>query len=124
VRRRDVLEWVVLGISVLAVSAVTLVLVVEALGETTPADPKVELHEAEGRQGSLGWIIPLTVTNDGDESVEGVVLEATAHVDGSEETSQIDLPFLPARTEIEAEIAFTSRPVGTITVRLLGHRLP
>jgi uncharacterized protein (TIGR02588 family) len=123
-RPRDVLEWVVLGISVLAISAVTLVLVVEALGETTQADPQVELHEAEGRQGSLGWIIPVTVTNSGDESVEGVVLEATAQVDGAEETSQIDLPFLPAQTEIDAEIAFSSRPDGAITVRLLGHRLP
>ncbi len=123
-RSRDLLEWAVLSVSVIAIGAVTLILGIEAVGEDTPADPQVELRIDEAREGTLGWIIPLTVTNAGDESVEGVLLEATATVQGAEETSQVELPFLPARTEMDAEVAFSSRPDGPVEIRLLGHRLP
>ena len=88
-------------------------------GRPSRRDPR-----GERPPGDAGWIIPLTITNDGDQSVESVVLEATATVDGQEETSEIELPFLPARTELQAEVAFSARPDEPITVRLVGFRLP
>ena len=52
------------------------------------------------------------------------MLEAAATVDGEEETSLIEIAFLPAGSEQEVVFAFSAEPASEVTVRLVGFQLP
>ena len=122
--KRNPVEWIVLGVSVLAIVLLVGMLVIEGLGETTPADPQVELRTAEAHQTSHGWVIPATVRNAGEQAVEGVIIEAEGMVDGEPETSELDVAFLPGGSSVDISFAFSARPESEVTVRLVGYRLP
>src|SRR5688572_26092052 len=99
--RRNALEWAVLISSLLAIGTVVGLLVIEAVTETRPPEPVLELRPAEARATELGWQIPATLVNRGDEAAESIVVEATATVAGEEESSELGVAFLPAGTEVE-----------------------
>jgi uncharacterized protein (TIGR02588 family) len=122
--KRNVVEWAVVAISLVSIALLVGVLVFEGLNETSPPDPSIELRHGEARQGALGWIVPVTVTNNGDQAAEAVVMEATATVAGEEETSELEVNFLPAGTEVEMAFAFSAAPSTDVTVRLVGYRVP
>ena len=122
--RRNVVEWTALLVSVAGIAVLVGVLVVAALGETRPADPRVELHMAEAFAGQLGWIVPATLSNGGDEAIEAVVLEAGATVGSAAEASELEIDFLPAGTSVEVAFAFSAEPDGAVEVRLVGYRRP
>jgi len=122
--KRNVVEWAVLAVSVLAIVLVVGALVVEGLNETRPANPHVELHADQARQGTLGWIVPATVSNDGDQAVEAVILEAEATVNGEPETSKLEVPFLPADSSVDLAFSFSGQPSDEVQVRLVGFRIP
>ena len=122
--KRNIVEWAVLAVSVLAIGLLVAALVVEGVSEHRPANPQVELRPEEARQGSLGWIVPAIVTNDGDEAVEAVILEAEAMVDGESEVRELEVPFLPAASSVEVAFSFSALPSSEIVVRLVGFRLP
>ncbi len=122
--KRNLVEWAALLISVAGIAVLVSVLVVAALTETQPADPRIELHMAEARSGQLGWIVPATLFNEGDEAVEAVILEASATVGGEMEVSEMEVDFLPAGTSVEVAFAFSQQPDGAIDVRLVAYRLP
>ena len=122
--KRNVVEWAVLAISVLSITVLVAALVIEGLNEHRPANPQVVLHIDEARLGTLGWILPATVRNDGDVAAEAVVLEAEATIDGEPETSEQEVPFLPGRSSADLAFSFSAQPSGEVTVRLVGFRLP
>lgn len=123
--RRNVVEWLALGASALAIALVAGYLVIDGLtGSNAPPQPTVSLHEADGRETELGWSVPATLTNTGGEAAEAVVVEATAQVAGAEETSEYQVDFLPSRSDVEIEFGFSARPEGPIEVRLIGFRRP
>ncbi len=122
--KRNPLEWAVLGTSVLAIVVLVVVLVMEGLDGGGPANPTVELRPDEGYQGGIGWIIPATVQNVGDESAEAVVIEAEATIDGESEVSELEVPFAPAGSTIDVAFAFSARPEGDVALRLISFRVP
>jgi uncharacterized protein (TIGR02588 family) len=122
--RRNLVEWSVLGISLLSIALLVGALVVQGLAEAEPANPRVDLHEDRALQGELGWIVPATVSNAGDEAAEAVVLEAAAEIGGATEVSTVEVNFLPAGTNVEVAFSFSQRPENEIAVRLLGYRTP
>lgn len=122
--KRNIIEWAVLAASAIAITVLVAALVVEGLNEDRPANPQVELRPAEARQGSLGWILPATVRNDGDVAVETVILEAQATVAGELETSELEVSFLPGGSSVDVAFAFSAQPSDEVTVRLVGFRLP
>lgn len=122
--KRNAVEWAVLATSIVAIGLVVAILAVEGISERRPADPRIELDTAEARMGAAGWILPATVVNDGDEAAEAVVFEAAAVVGGESETSELEVDFLPAGTEVEIAFAFSDQPEGEITVRLVSFRSP
>jgi uncharacterized protein (TIGR02588 family) len=124
VKQRNVIEWAVLATSVVAIVALVGVLVIQGLHENQPANPRVELRRDESRAGPIGWIVPADVVNDGDEPAEAVLIEASAQVGGEEETSEIDIDYLPAGTTVEIAFAFSAEPEGEVSVRLVGFRVP
>lgn len=122
--RRNPVEWAVLAVSVLAITILVTALAIEGLSERRPANPQVELRPAEARLGSLGWILPATVSNGGDIAAEAVILEAEATVDGEAETSELEVPFLPAASSVEIAFSFSAQPSDEVKVRLVGFRVP
>ena len=123
--RQNWVEWVALAISALAVIGVVGFLVVDGLGdEGQPPTPIVELRRSEAYATDHGWILPATVTNDGDRAAEALVLRATATVAGGEEESELTVDYLPAGTSVEVSIGFSAEPEGEVSVQVVGFRLP
>ncbi|CAN5512826.1 MAG: hypothetical protein H0V12_12250 [Chloroflexi bacterium] len=122
---RNWLEWLVLTASIVLIALLVGFLAVHGLtSRDEPPDPQVELHLDKARDASLGWIVPVTVSNGGAEAAEAVRFEARATVDGAEETREIEIDYLPAGTDVELEVAFSQEPTGEIQVDLIGYRLP
>lgn len=122
--KRNAVEWAVVIVSALSIALLVGALVVEGLNESRPPNPTIEVRQSEARLGTLGWIVPVTITNEGDQAAEAVVIEATATVDGETETSEQEINFLPPGTEVELAFAFSAAPEGDVTFRLVGYRLP
>lgn len=123
--RQNWVEWVALVISGLAVVGVVGFLVVDGLRDEGRAPtPIVELRRSEAYVTDHGWIVPATVTNDGDRAAEALVLRATATVDGAEEEAELTVDYLPAGTSVEVSIGFSAEPEGGVTVQVVGFRLP
>lgn len=122
--RQNVLEWAALAISAVAIGLVAVLLVVEGLGTMSAADPALTLRPEEGRAVALGWSVPGTMSNTGRDAAEAVVIEASAIVDGVEETSEIEVMFLPGGSSVDVEFGFSGQPEGEISARLVGYRVP
>ena len=123
--RQNWVEWVALAISALAVIGVVGFLVVDGLrDEGQPPTPIVELRRSDAYETDHGWIVPATVTNDGDRAAEALVLRATATAGGEEEESELTVDYLPAGTSVEVSIGFSAEPDGEISVQVVGFRLP
>ncbi|MDQ3407797.1 MAG: hypothetical protein M3472_06530, partial [Chloroflexota bacterium] len=122
--RQNVLEWAALAISAVAIGLVAVLLVVEGLGTMSAADPALTLRPEEGRAVALGWSVPGTMSNTGRDAAEAVVIEASATVDGVEETSEIEVMFLPGGSSVDVEFGFSGQPEGEISARLVGYRVP
>lgn len=124
--RQNWVEWVVLGISASAVMLLVGFLFVDGItDEGSPPQPRVELKVDEAYLATGGgWILPATVTNDGDRAAEALDLRATATVDGVEEESEVSIDFLPPGTDVEISFGLSGEPDGEVTVTTVGFRLP
>ena len=123
--RRNWVEWVAMGISVAAIIGVVGFLVVDGLTDAgRPPEPRVVLQPDAAYETTTGWIVPATVTNDGDRPAEELVLRATATVEGSEEESELTIDYLPPGTDVEVSFGFSAEPDGEVTVTTVAFRLP
>lgn len=123
--RQNWVEWVALAVSVLAVVGVVGFLIVDGIrDEGKPPTPIVELHRAEAYPTDHGWIVPATITNEGDTAAVALVLRSTAVVGGEPEESEITVDYLPAGTSVEVSLGFSAEPSGEVTVQVIGFRLP
>ena len=123
--RNNWVEWVALGLSVLAISAVVGFLVYDGLTNGgTRAVPSIELHDGAAYETELGWMLPATLHNDGDAPAERVVLEASARIDGERQTSIVEVDFLPAGTDVDVFFGFSAEAQGEVTVRVVGFLAP
>jgi uncharacterized protein (TIGR02588 family) len=121
--KRNWLEWAVLAASAAAIVALVAALAVTGIaGGNRPPSPSITLRPQEGRETPSGWVVPATVMNQGDVAAEAVVLEATASVSGAEETSELEIDYLPPGTEVEIEFAFSDQPEGDVAVRVVAMR--
>ena len=123
--RQNWVEWIALAVSVLAVVGVVGFLVVDGLrDEGQPPTPVVALLRSDAYATDHGWIVPATVTNDGDQAAEALVLRATATVGGEEEESELTVDYLPAGTSVEVSIGFSAEPEGEVSLQVVAFRLP
>jgi len=122
--RQNALEWAALILSGAAIALVAVLLVVEGIGPMSPAEPALTLRPEEGRAIALGWSVPGTLSNKGRDAAEAVVVEAVASVGGTEESSEVEVMFLPGGSSIDVEFGFSAQPEGEIETRLVGYRVP
>ncbi len=122
--RQNALEWVALVISAVAIGMVAVLLVIEGVGPMSPADPALTLRPEEGRAVALGWSVPATLSNEGRDAAEAVVVEAVASVGGTEETSEVEVMFLPGGSSVDVQFGFSAEPEDAIAARLVGYRVP
>lgn len=123
--RQNWLEWVALGVSLAAVMGVVGFLVVDGIiDEGRPPSPVVELRADTAYATAHGWLVPATVTNDGDVAAEALVLRGTATVGGEVEEGELTVDYLPAGTSVEVSFGFSDEPDGSVTVQVIGFRLP
>ncbi len=119
--RRNRVEWIVLGVSSLAVATVLGLLLYAGLTDTgRPPTPIVTLHPENAYLMSTGWMLPATAHNDGDRSAQGVTFLAAATVNGNEEEAELTIDYLPAGTDVDLAFGFSAEPDGEVTVRVTG----
>ena len=123
--KRNWLEWLILLVSTGLVLGLVGYLLVSGLTSRGPAAIRTEVLTAEGAAApDGGWLVPLTVRNEGDTAAVAIVVEATATVDGAEEMSQLTVDLLAAASEVELMLGFSGRPEGEVTIRVVGFETP
>jgi uncharacterized protein (TIGR02588 family) len=120
-------EWTVFAVGLLLTLGTVGVLVKEAASQRdrTPPDIEVRLGAAERRAG--GYAVPITIENRGDDTAEGVHIEATLKPpgDGKEETSDFEVQYLPGHSTRQGWVTFSSDPAaGDLAARPLGYEKP
>ncbi len=122
--RRNWLEWVILAFSVLAIAALVLYLGYETVSGDEPPDIRIEAAAGGGRATTSGWELPIVIRNEGGLPAAAVIVEATATVDGTEETSELVLDLVAPGTEADMVVGFSGQPEGEVTFRLVGYEAP
>ena len=120
------LEWVVFGVGLVLVVCVVGYLVYDgaSMGDAPP-DIEVTLGAPERRGAE--FLVPVSVTNRGDETAEGVQIEVTLErADGGEpERGEFGIAFLPRRATRRGWVSFSHDPAaGRLKPRVLGYEKP
>lgn len=120
------LEWLVF--------AASLVLVVSTLGyliydtaTLKDAPPSIQFQLGKPQPQLNHFIVPVSVTNQGDETAEGVQVEVVLESDGKEqESAQFEIAFLPRHSTREGWVTFETNPrtVDQMKARVLGFEKP
>jgi uncharacterized protein (TIGR02588 family) len=71
-----------------------------------------------------GWLVPVTVRNEGGTAAVAIVVEGTATVGGAEEASEVTLDILAAESEVEIVLGFSGRPDDEVELRIVGFEEP
>ena len=123
--KRNWLEWSILAISVAVVVALVGYLLVAGLSNGGPAVIRAEVAAAEATDGpDGGWLVPLTVRNEGGSAAVSIIVEGTANVAGTEESSELAIDLLAAESEVELVLGFSGQPDGEVQVRVVGFETP
>jgi uncharacterized protein (TIGR02588 family) len=119
---RTVAEKVSLFVSLLVIASVLgLVLYLWFVDSHRPALLRIERGaiEHEGEQ----FQVPVTVINEGGSTATDVVIEGRVEVEGREENSTISFDFIPANSQSEGVMIFSSDP-SQAKVRVTSYRKP
>lgn len=123
--KRNTLEWAILVTSVTLVVALVGYLLVSGMTNSSSAVIRLEATAAEATEGpDGGWLVPLTVHNEGGKAAVSIVVEGNASVAGSEESSELTVDVLAADSEVELVLGFSGRPEGEVQVRVVGYETP
>lgn len=120
------LEWIVFAVSLVLVVSVLGYLVYDSatLGDTPP---NFEFQVGKPQPQLNHFAVPVAVTNQGDETAEGVQVEVVLESGGKEqESAEFEIAFLPRHSTREGWVTFAADPrtVDQIKVRVLGFEKP
>lgn len=123
--KRNWLEWAILAISVAVVVALVGYLLVSGLSNRGPAMIRAEVSAAEAADGpDGGWLVPLIVRNEGGTAAVSIVVEGTATVAGTQESSELTIDLLAADSAVEVVLGYSDEPDGEVQVRVVGFETP
>ena len=122
---RNWLEWAILVISIALVAGLVGYLLISGLSNAGPAMIRPEITAVDAAEGpDGGWLVPLTVRNEGGEAAVSIVVEGTAIVAGTEESSELTVDVLAANSEVSLVLGFSGRPEGEVEVSVVGFETP
>jgi uncharacterized protein (TIGR02588 family) len=122
---RNWLEWAILVVSVALVVGLVGYLLVSGLTNAGPALIRLEVTAAEAADGpDGGWLVPLTMRNEGGSAAVSIVVEGTAMVAGTEQSSQLTVDVLAADSAVDLVLGFSGRPEGEVQLRVVGFETP
>lgn len=124
--QKNWLEWIVFAASlVLVVSTLGyLVYDVATLGD---APPSIEFQLGKPQRRSNHFLVPVSVTNRGDQTAQDVNIEVILERGGKEqERGEFQIAFLPRHSTREGWVTFKTDPrtVEQINARVLGYEKP
>lgn len=120
------LEWLVFAASLILVLSTLGYLVYDAatFGE---APPNIEFQIGQPQLRSNRFVVPVSVTNRGDETAQGVHIEVTLESGGKEEeNADFEIAFLPRHSTRKGWVTFKTDPrsVEQMQARVLGFEKP
>ena len=128
--QKNWLEWMIFACGLVLVVLTLGYLAYE--GATMGNDPpSIEVRLGAPEQRAHNFIVPVTVTNHGDETAEGVTVEVTLEnaaggdSKGEPVRGELTIAFLPRRATREGWVAFQQDPRSArLTARVLGYEKP
>lgn len=124
--QKNWVEWVVFTIGLLLVVSTLSYLAYDA-ATITDAPPSIEVRAGQPLERPHNFIIPVSLTNHGDQTAEGVLVEVVLENGGQEkERGEFTVAFLPRRATREGWVAFQTDPrtVEQTKARVLGYEKP
>ncbi len=120
------LEWLVFAASLVLVLSTLGYLVYDGatFGE---APPSIEFQLGQPQPRSNRFVVPVSVTNRGDETAQGVHIEVTLESGGKEqENADFEIAFLPRHSTRKGWVTFKTDPrsVEQMQARVLGFEKP
>ena len=120
------LEWLVFTASLILVLSTLGYLVYDGatFGE---APPSIEFQLGQPQQRSNRFVVPVSVTNRGDETAQGVHIEVTLESGGKEqENADFEIAFLPRHSTRKGWVTFRTDPRSAeqMQARVLGFEKP
>ncbi len=124
--QKNWVEWTVFAVGLLLVVSVIAYLAYDA-ATLTDAPPSIEVRTGQPIERPHNFIIPVSLTNHGDQTAEGVLVEVSLESGGVEtERGEFTIAFLPRRSTREGWVAFQTDPrtAGQIKARVMGYEKP
>ncbi len=124
--QKNWLEWMVFAAGACLIIAVIAFLVYDAATMGTQP-PTIEARAGAPRASANSFIVPVTVTNHGDETAEGVQVEVelTSPEGGEPERGEFEIPLLPRRATREGSVMFRRDPrAARLDARVTGFGKP
>ncbi|HEX8636077.1 MAG TPA: hypothetical protein VF703_18160 [Pyrinomonadaceae bacterium] len=123
--QKNWVEWVVFAVGLALLASALAYLVYD--GATMGSDPpSIEVRLGAPEPRAHNFIVPVAVTNHGDETAEGVAVEVLMESSGGEPArGELTIAFLPRRATREGFVTFQQDPRGArLTARVLGYEKP
>jgi uncharacterized protein (TIGR02588 family) len=128
--QKNWVEWTVFAVGlVLVVSALSYLIYDGAMMGSDP--PSLEVRLGMPEQRAYNFIVPVSVTNHGDETAEGITVEVSMENAGGGESEtatargELTIAFLPRRATREGFVTFKDDPrAARLTARVLGYEKP
>jgi uncharacterized protein (TIGR02588 family) len=124
--QKNWVEWTVFAAGLVLVLSALSYLVYE--GATMGGDPpNLEVSLGAPEQRAHNFIVPVTVTNHGDATAEGITIEVLMETGDTEEPArgELTIAFLPRRATREGFVTFDRDPrAAQLKARVLGYEKP
>jgi len=124
--QKNWVEWTVFAVGLVLVASALSYLVYD--GATMGSDPpSLEVRLGTPEQRAYNFIVPVTVTNHGDETAEGITIEVSLENAGGGEPvrGELTIGFLPRRAVREGFVTFDQDPrAAQLKARVLGYEKP
>lgn len=124
--KKNVLEWMVFAFSALVLAGMLGVLILDVLSDNHKM-PVVSVELSAPYLEGEEYVIPLRISNDGEETAEGAVVEVVQTlIDGKEEKATFEVQFLPRLSSREGWVRFKNDPSAArkLEARVVGYERP
>lgn len=119
-------EWLIFIIGLILVACTLGYLIYDA-ATAGESPPNLQFQLGTPQSQSQQFIVPVSVTNTGDQTAESVQIEVVLESSGKEqERAEFNIAFVPRRATRQGWVTFQTDPrtADTIKTRALGYEKP